>query len=89
MTESEFQKVENLLRASAANMEHCRKVIVRSSALVDRAKKLIQFFEENRRNRNAWTSKKSINDALGRVFFLAGASTSGKSNSAEPNTLNL
>jgi hypothetical protein len=55
MTESEFQKVENLLRACAANVKHCRKVVACSLGLVTRARKLIEFSEENRRSRNART----------------------------------
>src|SRR5215471_4024504 len=59
MTESEFQ-TENLLRACAANIEHCRKVVTRASALVNRAKKLIQFSQEHLRSKNAWMSKKPL-----------------------------
>jgi len=89
MTDLELQKAENLLRAAAANIEHCRKVVTRASALVDRARKLIQFSEENLRSKNAWTSKKPIEHAVDRVFFLVGAPTkTGKSNDSEPTVLN-
>ena len=87
MTESEFQ-TENLLRACAANIEHCRKVVTRASALVDHARKLMQFSEENLRSMSAWTSKKPIDHAVDRVFFHVKAATkTGKSNDPEPTVL--
>ena len=88
--ESEFHKVENLLLACAANIEHCRKVITRASALVNRAKKLIQFSQEYLRSKNAWTSKKPLGSADGPPFFLVDVSTkTGKSNDAGPTVLKL
>ena len=88
MTESEFQ-TENLLRACAANIEHCRKVVTRASALVNRAKKLIQFSQEHLRSKNAWMSKKPLGHGDGRPFFLVDVSTKTvKSNDAEPTGLN-
>ena len=89
MTESEFQKVEDLLRACAANVKHCRKVVTRSLPLVTRARKLIEFSEENLRSKSAWTSKKPIAHAVGHVSFFVGAPTKTvKSNDAKPTGLN-
>src|SRR5262245_3331826 len=89
MTESEFQTVENLLGACAANVKHSRKIVTCSAALVSRARKLIEFSEENLRSKSAWTSKKPIAHALGRVSFFVGAPTKTvKSNDAEPTGLN-
>jgi hypothetical protein len=85
MMESEFHKVENLLLACAANIKHCRKVVKRSSALVNCAKKLIQFSQEHLRSKKAWTSKKPLGSADGRPFFLVDVSTkTGKFNDAGP-----
>ena len=82
--ESEFHKVENLLRACAANIKHCRKVIIRTAALVDRAKKRIEFSENNLRTKNVWSLKQPIGHAVGRVFFPVGApTTTGKFNEAK------
>src|SRR5262249_29087718 len=88
MTASEFQTVENLLRACAANTEHCRKVLARASALVNRAKKLIQFSQEHLRSKNAWTSKNPFGSADGRPFLVDVSTKTGKSNDAEPTVLN-
>jgi len=60
MIESEFEKVENLLRACAVNVEHCRKVVARASALVNGAKIRIEFSKANLRSMNAWARKQPI-----------------------------
>ena len=85
MTESEFQKVEDLLRACAANIKHCRKVVACSLVLVSRARKLIEFSEENLRSKSAWMSKKRIERVS---FFVAAPTKTVKSNDAEPTGLN-
>jgi len=88
MTESEFQ-TENLLRACAANIKHSRKIVTCSAALVSRARKLIEFSEENLRSKSAWTSKKPIAHAVGHVSFFIGVPTKTvKSNDAKPTGLN-
>ena len=91
MTESEFQKVKDLLRACAGNVNHCRKVVACSLALVTRARKLIEFSEENLRSRNARTSQQLIGMSgrydAGRVFFVGDFTKTGKSDDQEPTVL--
>jgi len=92
MTEAEFQKVKNLLRACAANIEYCRKVITRSSALVNRAKIRIQFSKANLRGKNTRATKQPIGIsgryAADRVFFVRDSTQTSKSNDSEPTVLN-
>ena len=91
MTEAEFQKVKTLLLACAANIKHCRKVITRSSALVNRAKNRIEFSQANLRSKNAWATKQPIEMsgryAADRVFFVGDFTKTGKSDDPEPTVL--
>ena len=53
MTQSEFQRIESLLRVCDTNITRCQKVVLRSSALVEQAKKLIEVFQKTLKDREA------------------------------------
>ena len=53
MTQSEFQRIENLLRVCDTNIARCQGVVTRSSALVERAKKLIEVCQKTVKDREA------------------------------------
>src|SRR5262245_34322261 len=87
MTKSEVQKVENLLRACAANTQHCRKVVVRAAALVNGAKIRIEFSKANLSSMNAWGAEQPIGmngrcDSRSRVV-CASLHETGKSSDPE------
>jgi hypothetical protein len=46
MTQSEFRRIESLLRVCAINVTRCQEVVTRSSALVERAKQLIEVCQQ-------------------------------------------
>jgi hypothetical protein len=57
MTQSEFERIETLLRVCATNIKHCQEIATRSSILVERAKKLIEDCQKSLKDKEAATLK--------------------------------
>jgi hypothetical protein len=57
MTQSEFQRIEALLCVCVTNVKRCQEIATRSSALVERAKKLIAVCQKTLKDKEAATLK--------------------------------
>jgi hypothetical protein len=57
MTQSEFQRIETLLRVCASNIARCQQIATRSSVLVEGAKKLVEDCQKTLRDKEADTLK--------------------------------